>query len=124
MGEKLIFEKSHQGKKGYTLPKNKINMDINLDDKFLRDESIGLPQVSEQEVLRHYINLSTLNHHVDKGFYPLGSCTMKYNPKLNEKVAALSGFSEIHPLQPVETVQGALEVYYETAEMLAEVSGI
>lgn len=124
MPTKLIFEISKKGKKGYTLPTWEGDHKIDLDKKYLADTEIGLPEVSEPEVMRHFVNMSTLNHHVDKGFYPLGSCTMKYNPKVNEKMAALDGLANIHPYQPEETVQGALQVYYETAEMLAEISGL
>ncbi len=120
---KLIFEISKKGKKGYTLPKWNGDNKIDLDSKYLREEALGLPEVSEPEVVRHYTNLSTLNHHVDKGFYPLGSCTMKYNPKVNDQMASLASFAQIHPYQNEETVQGTLQIYYETAKMLEKISG-
>jgi glycine dehydrogenase subunit 2 len=90
----------------------------------LRIEPAPLPEVSEIEVVRHYTHLSQRNFGVDTGFYPLGSCTMKYNPKLNEDMAMLSGFARIHPLQPEETVQGAIELMYELEQYLAEISGM
>ncbi|RMG65976.1 MAG: glycine dehydrogenase subunit 2 [Calditrichaeota bacterium] len=90
----------------------------------LRREPIGLPEVAENEVIRHFIALSTLNYHVDKGIYPLGSCTMKYNPKVNEDTSALPGFAGLHPLQPEESVQGALQLMYELQELLKEIVGM
>ena len=89
-----------------------------------RTKKIGLPGLSEPEAMRHYTRLSQMNISVDSAFYPLGSCTMKYNPRLNEKMAALSGFSEIHPFQPQNTVQGALEAIYILNELLAELTGM
>jgi glycine dehydrogenase subunit 2 len=86
-------------------------------------DRLGLPEVSELDVVRHFTHLSRLNHAIDIGFYPLGSCTMKYNPKLNEDVARLPGFNWIHPLQPEDTVQGALRVQYELQNLLAEIAG-
>ena len=91
--------------------------------ELLRSE-LDLPQVAEPEVMRHFVNLSTLNHHVDKGFYPLGSCTMKYNPKVNENISAYPGFAGLHPHQPVSTVQGALKLMKELEEWLGEISGL
>ncbi|MAM34035.1 MAG: glycine dehydrogenase (aminomethyl-transferring) [Micavibrio sp.] len=85
---------------------------------------IGLPQVSEPEVMRHFVRLSTWNYSIDSGFFPLGSCTMKHNPRLNEKLARLPGFAHIHPLQPEETVQGALELMYELQNWIAELTGL
>ena len=90
----------------------------------LRNNKANLPEVSEPEVIRHYLNLSIKNHHVDKDFYPLGSCTMKYNPKINDKVAQMQGFAGIHPYQPVETVQGALHLLYELEKMLCNITGM
>src|SRR5690606_1743663 len=83
-----------------------------------------LPECSELEVVRHFVNLSRRNFAIDVGFYPLGSCTMKYNPKVNEAVAALPGFSRIHPLQPEETVQGALQLMWELERFLCEIGGM
>jgi len=85
---------------------------------FKRQNDSSLPEVSEPDIMRHFVNLSVLNHHVDKNFYPLGSCTMKYNPKINEETARSAGFAGIHPLQPYQTVQGALQLMYELGEHL------
>ncbi len=90
----------------------------------LRNNPARLPEVSESEVVRHYTHLSTLNHHVDKDFYPLGSCTMKYNPKINEELSALPGFAEVHPWQPEDTIQGVLRLMVELSEALCELVGL
>jgi len=122
-----IFEKSRSGRKAYTLPDYKFERkDIKqlLPEKFIRKEPPRLPEVHELEVVRHYTDLALKNHSVDKGFYPLGSCTMKYNPKMNEDVANLEGFKYLHPYQPRETVQGALRLMYELKEMLCEITGM
>lgn len=124
MSDKLIFEKSKPGRKAYTLPKWYGDKQLDVDNKYLRSDKIGLPEESESEIIRHYVNLSTKNHHVDKGFYPLGSCTMKYNPKINEKLSSFEGFTEIHPYQDESSIQGVLELYYELDAMLSEVSGM
>ena len=87
-------------------------------------EVIGLPGLSEPEVVRHYTRLSQKNYSIDSGFYPLGSCTMKHNPRLNEKMARLPGFADIHPLQPVKTVQGALELIDRLAHWLKTLTGM
>ncbi|MEA4846379.1 MAG: aminomethyl-transferring glycine dehydrogenase subunit GcvPB [Clostridiaceae bacterium] len=124
---KLIFELSKEGRKAYSLPPcdvPEVNLDSMIPSSFIRDDEPELPEVSEVDVVRHYTNLSNKNYGVDTGFYPLGSCTMKYNPKINEDMAALGGFSNIHPLQPAETVQGALELMYELDGMLSEISGM
>ena len=109
----LIFEVSRPGRVGYSLPKSDVES-VDLEAKFpkhlIRDEAAELPEVAELDLVRHYTALSNKNHGVDNGFYPLGSCTMKYNPKVNEVVARIPGFSRIHPYQPAETVQGALEL--------------
>ena len=122
--DKLIFELSRKGRKGYTLPKNRYPKKAALPEKLLRPEAPELPEVSEPDVVRHYTNLSQMNFGVDTGFYPLGSCTMKYNPKINEEVAALPSFAALHPLQPACTVQGALEVYWETERALCALTGL
>ena len=111
--DKLIFELSQLGRSGFTLPDNGYGeADCSgLPAALLRGEAPQLPQVSEAEVVRHYTNLSSMNFGVDTGFYPLGSCTMKYNPKINEEVASLPGFADIHPLQPLNTVKGCVQVY-------------
>lgn len=124
--DKLIFEVSSPGRKGYRLPKldvdEKALSDI-IPASLLADEDPDLPEVSEFDVIRHFTNLSHKNHDVDTGFYPLGSCTMKYNPKLNEDMARLGGFTGIHPLQPESTVQGALELMYNLDMQLSEIAG-
>ncbi|MCF8567130.1 aminomethyl-transferring glycine dehydrogenase subunit GcvPB [Alicyclobacillus tolerans] len=121
----LIFERSEAGRKAYTLPELDVP-ETPLDSlgKFVRTEAPRLPEVSEVDVIRHFTKLSTRNHGVDSGFYPLGSCTMKYNPKRNEKVARLPGFAEIHPYQPESTVQGALELLHRLQLDLAEITGM
>ncbi|HNT03308.1 MAG TPA: aminomethyl-transferring glycine dehydrogenase subunit GcvPB [Bacillota bacterium] len=123
----LIFELSKEGRKAYSLPPCDVS-DISLDSvippSLMRDSEPELPEVSEVDVVRHFTNLSNKNYGVDTGFYPLGSCTMKYNPKINEDMANLSGFSNIHPLQPEATVQGALKLMYEFDGMLSEISGM
>ncbi len=123
----LIIDKSRAGQVGVNLPA----CDVPLTDparifgqRFLRRQEPKLPQVSEPEVVRHYTNLSTKNHHVDKDFYPLGSCTMKYNPKVNDAMAALPGFAAVHPDQPGETVQGALQVIWELEQQLKAITGM
>jgi glycine dehydrogenase subunit 2 len=127
MPEKLIFELSHKGRKGYTLPRLDVKSDSAqrfIPQKYIRSDSADLPEVSENEVVRHFVRLSTMNYHIDKGFYPLGSCTMKYNPKVNEKTSSMAGNAEIHPMEPEEAVQGALELMYNLAEMLREIAGM
>ena len=121
MTEQTIFELSRPGRKGIRFPAPDVPL-AELPRDFLR-EQLPLPEVPENEVIRHFTNISQLNHSIDNGFYPLGSCTMKYNPKINEETARLPGFSQIHPLQPVETVQGALGLMHETQQWLAEISG-
>ena len=126
MYTKLIFELSHEGRIGHVLPGLDVPvqpLDSLIPQGLLRETPADLPQAAENEVVRHYINLSNLNHHVDKAFYPLGSCTMKYNPKINEQVAALEGFASLHPEQPEVSAQGALELMYELQEYLLELSG-
>lgn len=125
--DKLIFEISKKGRRGYRIMKTdvpEIKPSDAIPKELLRGEDAMLPEVSEVDVVRHFTNLSDKNYGVDTGFYPLGSCTMKYNPKINEDMAALSGFSKIHPLQPVDTVKGALEMMYNLSNALAEISGM
>ena len=123
----LIIDHSRPGRRGYTLRNTEVDQ-IDLSEVFgsdlLRKESAELPEVSEPEVVRHFTNLSKKNFAVDEGMYPLGSCTMKYNPKINEEVAALAGFNNIHPLQPMSTVQGSLEVMYGLQNALKSISGM
>ncbi|ANU19313.1 glycine dehydrogenase (aminomethyl-transferring) [Planococcus plakortidis] len=123
----LIFEMTKQGRVGYSLPELDVpEVDLNelLGQELVREEFAELPEVSELDIMRHYTALSKRNHGVDSGFYPLGSCTMKYNPKINESVARYSGFANIHPLQEESTVQGAMELMYDLQEHLKEITGM
>jgi len=124
--DKLIFELSRPGRKGYSLPADEYKTEgmAAIPANLLRKEPLELPEVSELDVVRHYTNLSNKNFGVDTGFYPLGSCTMKYNPKINEELAALPSFTSLHPLQDEESVQGALELYYNLQNALAEIAGL
>lgn len=120
---KLVFEKGCEGRRldlvsGLDVPR------VAFDQAHLRDVKPRLPHLSENEISRHYTELSKRSHGVNDGFYPLGSCTMKYNPKVNEKAAALRGFQCVHPLQPQETVQGSLEVLYLAEKYLCEITGM
>ena len=124
---KLIFELSHEGRQGYSLPRNPYEGDAlsaAIPAHLSRQTPADLPQVDEPTVVRHYTNMSNNNFGVDTGFYPLGSCTMKYNPKINEEIAASPVIARLHPLQPVSTTQGALEIYYTLQQMLSEISGM
>lgn len=123
----LIFEKSVPGSNPFSLP------DIDLPERdavsslpaqFLRQDPMAIPELSEVEAVRHYTEMSQRAYGVDNGFYPLGSCTMKYSPKINEWASRLPGFASIHPCQPEHTVQGALQLYYEMQEMLSEITGM
>ncbi|MBN2300664.1 MAG: aminomethyl-transferring glycine dehydrogenase subunit GcvPB, partial [Acholeplasmataceae bacterium] len=120
---KLIFEISEENRIGYSLTKKDLP-EIKLPKELLRLEDAQLPEVSEFDVVRHYTNVSQKNFGVETGFYPLGSCTMKYNPKINDELANLPGFTNIHPLQPIQTVQGLLKIYYQTQQILSEISGL
>ena len=120
---KLIFEISEENRIGYNLEKKNLPK-VELPKALKRSQKAELPEVSEFDVVRHYTNVSQKNFGVETGFYPLGSCTMKYNPKINDELASLSGFANIHPLQPVETVQGLLKIYHETQKILSEISGL
>ncbi|GHH96970.1 aminomethyl-transferring glycine dehydrogenase subunit GcvPB [Neobacillus kokaensis] len=125
--QKLIFELSTSGRIGYSLPELDIpEADLTglLPDGYVREEEPGLPEVSELDIMRHYTSLSKRNHGLDSGFYPLGSCTMKYNPKINESVARYNGFAHIHPLQDESSVQGALELMYDLQQHLKEITGM
>ncbi|MCJ7839325.1 aminomethyl-transferring glycine dehydrogenase subunit GcvPB [Lederbergia sp. NSJ-179] len=123
----LIFERSTPGRIGYSLPAldvPEVDVRENMPEEYIRVQAPELPEVSELDIIRHFTELSTHNHGVDSGFYPLGSCTMKYNPKINEQVARFPGFSSIHPYQPESSVQGALELMYDLQEHLAEITGM
>jgi glycine dehydrogenase subunit 2 len=119
--EPLIFELSRPGRRGASVPSLDVP-GLELPAEMLRDD-LPLPEVAEVDVVRHYVRLSQLNHAVDVGFYPLGSCTMKYNPKMNDAAAQLPGFAHTHPCQPDETVQGSLELMYRLQEALKALSG-
>lgn len=123
---KLIFELSRPGRTGYSLPKNELPQ-YSLSDlpaSLRREAPLSLPEADETTVVRHYTNMSNNNFGVDTGFYPLGSCTMKYNPKINEEVASMPSFAALHPAQPAYTVQGALCVYYNVQRILSEIAGL
>ncbi|WP_102345619.1 aminomethyl-transferring glycine dehydrogenase subunit GcvPB [Bacillus sp. Marseille-P3661] len=127
LDQPLIFEISKKDRIGYSLPTidvPSINIEELFPSEYIRKEGPELPEVSELDIMRHYTALSTRNHGVDSGFYPLGSCTMKYNPKVNETVARFSGFSYIHPYQSEETVQGALQLMHELQSDLQEITGM
>lgn len=125
--DKLIFEVSKPGRRAFHLPEIDVD-DLKLEDmipkEYIRKEDAELPEVSEMDIVRHYTGISQKNYSIDKGFYPLGSCTMKYNPKANEDAAGNPGFKNLHPYQPEDTIQGALELMYELSNMLAEISGM
>lgn len=121
MLEPTIYELSSSGRSGVKYPDPDVPL-AKLPEGMIRKE-LPLPELSEFDVVRHFTRLSRLNYCIDTGFYPLGSCTMKYNPKVNEDAARIPGFSQIHPMQPAETVQGALALMYELQRWLAEISG-
>ena len=125
--DKLIFEISKPGRKAYRLPPLDVeDMDLeeHIPEKFLSKEELNFPEVNEVDVIRHYTNLSDKNYGLDTGFYPLGSCTMKYNPKINEDMARLSGFANVHPLQREDCIQGSLQLLYELDKALCEIAGM
>ncbi|MDT8317040.1 MAG: aminomethyl-transferring glycine dehydrogenase subunit GcvPB [bacterium] len=125
--EPVIFERGSQKRVGISLPDHGLeNIDARavIPEGYLRGEIKGFPELSEVDVVRHYTRLSQLNYGVDSGFYPLGSCTMKYNPKINETVARYAGFTNAHPYQPEELSQGNLELMFELQGLLAEISGL
>ncbi len=125
--EKLIYDKSHKGRTAEVLPQVGVQErtpEQLIPAKFIREKSPALPEVSELEAVRHFVRLSYLNHNIDKGFYPLGSCTMKYNPKINDSLAALDGFRELHPMQPNDQNQGALELMYNLQEAISAIVGL
>jgi len=123
--EPLIFEISGEGKRGFRLSPLDVPVTKNLLNEIPTREKIeGFPQVSETEIVRHFTRLSQTNYCVDIGFYPLGSCTMKYNPKINEKVAAMASFNRTHPFAPLKFSQGSLEILKTTEELLAEITGM
>jgi len=117
--EKTVFELSSPGRRAWSLPE----LDVPAEEAGDARKDNSLPELSEVDVARHFTRLSIMNHHVDKGFYPLGSCTMKYNPKVNELTARLPGFAGLHPMEPEALTQGALRLMYELAEMLRRITG-
>lgn len=125
MTEPLLSEISREGRTGVQVPSSDVPgpESKGLPQELLR-QNLDLPEVSENEVVRHFVHLSSMNYGVDTGFYPLGSCTMKYNPKVSEDIARLPGFAAIHPYQPEESVQGALQVMYDLQQALGEISGL
>ena len=120
---KLLFERSRAGRGSDLLPACDVPV-VTYDQGLLRAEALRLPEMAEVDLSRHYTELAKQTHGVNDGFYPLGSCTMKYNPRVNEEAAAQPGFTQLHPLQPVETVQGALEVIHTAETMLCEITGM
>ncbi len=127
MATRIIFERSVSGRVGMNLPVSTApatDPASVLPSHVLRQTPAELPEVSEPQVVRHFVNLSIRNHHVDKDLYPLGSCTMKYNPKINDAVAGLPGFANLHPRQSEESAQGALEVIYKLEQQLKMITGM
>ena len=125
--DRLIFELSSPGRVAFSLPEPDVPVEPALaavPERYRRRDAPGLPEVSELDVVRHYSRLSQMNYGVDTHFYPLGSCTMKYNPKINEDMARLGGFARLHPLAPEALSQGALALMHELARMLAEIAGM
>jgi glycine dehydrogenase subunit 2 len=125
--EDLIFEQSSPGRVGYSLPEAgvpEIAVETAIPAHLLRDEITGFPEVGELDVVRHFTRMSQWNYGIDLGTYPLGSCTMKYNPRVNEETARMPGFARIHPYEFEELVQGALQLMYELERYLAEISGM
>ncbi len=125
--EDLIFERGRKGRKGYSLPEldvEEVDPKEIWPSRWIRQDWEGFPELSEVEVIRHFTRLAQWNYGVDSGFYPLGSCTMKYNPKINEDLARLPGFSGLHPYRPEEAAQGALRLMYELEHFLGELSGM
>lgn len=119
----LVFEKSRPGRSCSTLPECDVEI-YTLPDEDMRESELHLPEIAEVDLSRHYTELAKKAHGVNDGFYPLGSCTMKYNPKVNEDMASLEGFTQIHPLQPEETAQGCLQVIKEASDYLGEITGM
>ena len=121
---KLIYEKSRRGRRASAIPRHEGLPEPELPESLRRAEPPRLPEVPEFELVRHFTELSTRNFGVDTGFYPLGSCTMKYSPRVNERLVALPGFAGLHPLQEEDGAQGALELMWRLQEILAEVTGL
>jgi glycine dehydrogenase subunit 2 len=125
--EQVVFEKGSPGRTGYSLPASDVpaaDLEGAFPEGLLRPAVEGFPEMAENDLVRHYLRLSTWNYSVDTGMYPLGSCTMKYNPKVNEAAARLRGFGDLHPLLPDAAAQGALAVMYDLQEMLGQITGL
>ncbi|MGH7224033.1 MAG: aminomethyl-transferring glycine dehydrogenase subunit GcvPB, partial [Gemmataceae bacterium] len=120
----LLFELSHSGRRTHRLPECDVPTANVLPASALADEPPPLPEVGEIDLIRHFVNLSTRNMSIDTNFYPLGSCTMKYNPKRHERLAAFPGMAELHPLQSDESCQGMLAILWELQNLLAEIAGL
>ena len=120
---KLIFEKSRPGRRGGAPPRYDLPA-ARVPDELRRVEPPRLPELAEPELVRHFTELSTRNFGIDTGFYPLGSCTMKYNPRVNERLVMLPGFRDLHPYQEEDAAQGALELMWRLQETLTEVAGL
>src|SRR5690242_14693875 len=127
LNERLIFEEGSSGRRAFDVPPLDVpGKDVRqlIEPALLREDIPDMPELSEVDVIRHFTRLSTWNYHIDLGLYPLGSCTMKYNPKINERMARLDGFVLAHPYMPAEQIQGALEVQKTLEKCLAEISGM
>ena len=122
--EPTVFELSRPGRVGYTMPKPIEDVEVKIPEKLRRKSELNLPELSEPEIVKHYTRLSEMNYGVDSGIYPLGSCTMKYNPKINEEIAGHPGVAYIHPYQDERTVQGALRIMWELEGWLKEITGM
>jgi glycine dehydrogenase subunit 2 len=125
--EGVLFEKSVPGREGVAIPAldvEEVKPEDVIPQEMVRGDIEGFPELSELDTVRHFTRLSQLNVGIDTVFYPLGSCTMKYNPKINDEIASISGFSTIHPYQPAEISQGALELIFEMEGYLAEINGM
>src|SRR5437773_233274 len=126
--ESLIFERSQPGRAGFMLPALDVDetpLDEIIPARFQREDDLaGMPEVTEVDVVRHFTRMSTWNYSIDLGMYPLGSCTMKYNSRLNEKMARIGGFAGLHPLAPEEESQGALELIHRLQQDLCEITGL
>jgi glycine dehydrogenase subunit 2 len=125
--EPTLFERGAPGREGYSLPEPEVPLQTpeeDLESHLLRTDTPLLPEVSELDVIRHFTRLSQWNYSIDTGFYPLGSCTMKYNPRVNEEVARMSGWAKLHPAQPEDTLQGAMELMFLLQKYLSQISGM
>ncbi|HLH31600.1 MAG TPA: aminomethyl-transferring glycine dehydrogenase subunit GcvPB, partial [Terriglobia bacterium] len=127
LNERLIFEEGSAGRRAFDLPALDVPakpVSSLVESELLRQDIPGMPELSEVDVIRHFTRLSTWNYHIDLGLYPLGSCTMKYNPKINERMARLEGFTQAHPYMSADRIQGALDVQKTLESCLAEISGM